>query len=150
MIPAPDVRTRCCKATEVADGTCYLSQSYYTDTRATSAGTDPVTPGAGQSSQECEGLRPEPSISKQPFAFVLVLLCLLWLVKMVTCGVTVCTSAFLTCQLLCGFESRLALESSGFSMWHFLKLVARGFLRVFRFPPLLHRLMVQPMKIKLK
>ena len=30
-------------------------------------------------------------------------------------------------MLLCGFESRLGLESSGFSMWHFLKLVARGF-----------------------
>ena len=42
-------------------------------------------------------------------------------------------------MLLCGFESRLGLESSGCSMWHFLKLVARGFLRVLRFPPLLHR-----------
>ena len=30
-------------------------------------------------------------------------------------------------MLLCGFESRLGLESSGFSMWHFLKLVAGGF-----------------------
>ena len=49
-------------------------------------------------------------------------------------------------MLLCGFESRFWLESSGFGMWHFLKLVARGFLRVLRFPPLLHRLMVQPMK----
>ena len=47
-------------------------------------------------------------------------------------------------MLLCGFESRLGLESSGLSMWHFLKLVARGFLRTLRFPPLLHRLMVQP------
>ena len=45
--------------------------------------------------------------------------------------------------LECGFESRLGLEPSGFSMWHFLKLVARDFLRVLRFPPLLHRLMVQ-------
>ena len=36
--------------------------------------------------------------------------------------------------LLGGFKSRLGLESSGFSMWHFLKLVARGFLRVLRFP----------------
>ena len=41
-------------------------------------------------------------------------------------------------MLLRGFESRLGLESSGCSMWHFLKLVARGFLRVLRFPPLLH------------
>ena len=42
-------------------------------------------------------------------------------------------------MLLRGFESRLGLESSGCSMWHFLKLVARGFLRVLRFPPLLHQ-----------
>ena len=42
-------------------------------------------------------------------------------------------------MLLRGFQSRLGLESSGCSMWHFLKLVARGFLRVLRFPPLLHR-----------
>ena len=56
-------------------------------------------------------------------------------------GVTVSMSAFLACHpmLLRGFESRLGLESSGCSMWHFLKLVARGFLRVLRFPPLLHR-----------
>ena len=47
-------------------------------------------------------------------------------------------------MLLCGFESHLKLASSDFSMWHFLKLVARGFLRVLRFPPLLNRLMVQP------
>ena len=40
----------------------------------------------------------------------------------------------------------LGLASSGFSMWYFLKLVARGFLRALRFPPFLHRLMVQPMK----
>ena len=49
-------------------------------------------------------------------------------------------------MLLYGFESRLGLENSGFSMCPFLKLVARGFLRVLRFPPLLHRLMVQPIK----
>ena len=36
--------------------------------------------------------------------------------------------------------------SLSLSMWHFLKLVARGFLRVLRFPPLLHWLMVQPIK----
>ena len=30
-------------------------------------------------------------------------------------------------MLECMFESRLGLESSGFSMWHFLKLVARIF-----------------------
>ena len=29
--------------------------------------------------------------------------------------------------LECGFESRLGLELSGFSVWHFLKLVDRGF-----------------------
>ena len=42
-------------------------------------------------------------------------------------------------MLFCGFESHWGLESSDFSMWHFLTLVARGFLRVLRFPPLLHR-----------
>ena len=42
-------------------------------------------------------------------------------------------------MLLCGFESRLGPESLGFSMWHFLKLVAVGFLRVLWFPPLLPR-----------
>ena len=69
-----------------------------------------------------------------------------------TCGVTVSTSAFhcLPPMLLCGFESRLGLESSGRSMWHFLKLVARGFLRVFRLPPLLHRFNGSANKIKLK
>ena len=41
-------------------------------------------------------------------------------------------------MLQCGFESRLGLEFSGFGMWHFLTLVVRGFLRVLRFPPLLH------------
>ena len=40
-------------------------------------------------------------------------------------------------MLLCGFESRLGHEPSGFSMWHFLKLVARGFVRVLWFPPVL-------------
>ena len=53
-------------------------------------------------------------------------------------------------MLLRGFESRLELESLGFSMWHFLKLVARGFLRVLRFPPLLHRFNGSANKIKLK
>ena len=46
--------------------------------------------------------------------------------------------------LLYGFVSRLGFDFWGFSMWHFLKLVARDFLRIIRFPPLLHRLMVQP------
>ena len=46
-----------------------------------------------------------------------------------------------------GFE--LGLEFSGFSMWHFLKLVVRGFLWVLQFPSLLHRLMVSANKIKL-
>ena len=40
------------------------------------------------------------------------------------CGVMVSMSVFLA------FESRLGLEFSGFSMWHFVKLVVRGFLRV--------------------
>ena len=45
-------------------------------------------------------------------------------------------------MLLYGFESHSGLEFSDFSMWYFLKLVVRGFLRVLRFPPLLHWLMV--------
>ena len=49
-----------------------------------------------------------------------------------------------------GFESRLRLKFSGFSMWHFLTPVVRGFLRVLRFPPHLHRLMVSANKIMLK
>ena len=59
-----------------------------------------------------------------------------------------CNVCFLSLppMLLCGFESRLGLESSGLSMCYFLKLVARGFLRVLRFPPLLHQLLVQPIK----
>ena len=63
-----------------------------------------------------------------------------------TRGVTVSTSGFLAC----GFESRSGFEFSGLSMWHFLKLVVRGFLRVLRFPPLLHRLMVSAHKVRLK
>ena len=47
-------------------------------------------------------------------------------------------------------EMRLGLEPSGCSMWHFLKLVARGFLRVLRFPPLLHRFNDSTNKTKLK
>ena len=35
-------------------------------------------------------------------------------------------------------------------MWHFLKLVVRGFPWVLQFPPLLHQLMVSAYKIKLK
>ena len=35
-------------------------------------------------------------------------------------------------------------------MWHFLKPVVRGFLRVLRFPPLLLRLMVSAKKVTLK
>ena len=60
-------------------------------------------------------------------------------------GLNVCFPS-LPPMLLCGFESRLGLESSDLSVWHFLKLVARGFLRVLQFPPLLRRLMVQPIK----
>ena len=69
-----------------------------------------------------------------------------------TCGVTVNTSAFLAChQCYCvGSKSRLGFESSGFSMWHFLKLIARGFLQVLRCPPLLHRSNGSANKIKLK
>ena len=36
-------------------------------------------------------------------------------------------------MLECRFKSRLGLESPGFSMWHFLKLVVRGFLQVLQF-----------------
>ena len=66
-------------------------------------------------------------------------------------GVTASMSAFLACHQckLRGFESRLGLEYSGFSMWHFLTLVARGFLRVLRFPPLLHRFNGSANEIKL-
>ena len=53
-------------------------------------------------------------------------------------------------MLVCGFKSWLGLEFSGVSMWHFLKLVIRGFLRVLRFPPFLRRLMVSANNIKLK
>ena len=53
-------------------------------------------------------------------------------------------------MLLRGLESRLGLESSGCNMWHFLKLVVRGFLRVLRFPPLLHRFNGSANKIELK
>ena len=70
-----------------------------------------------------------------------------------TRGVTVSMSAFLAChQCYCTGSSltHLGLESSGCSMWHFLKLVARGFLRVLRFPPLLHRFNDSANKIKLK
>ena len=48
--------------------------------------------------------------------------------------------------LQCGFESRLGLELSGFSMWHFLKLVVRGFLWVLRFFPSFIGLIVQPIR----
>ena len=72
--------------------------------------------------------------------------------KHATRGVTVSTSAFLACHQCYCAGSRIAwsLNLLGFSMWHFLKLVARGFRRVFRFPPLFHRLMVSDNKIKLK
>ena len=68
--------------------------------------------------------------------------------KGATRGVTVSISAFLACHQCYCAGSSLAwdLSLSCCSMWHFLKLVARGFLRVLRFPPLLHRLMVQPTK----
>ena len=50
-------------------------------------------------------------------------------------------------MLLCGFESGLGLESLGLSMSHFLKLVAKRFLR---FPLLLHWFNDSANKIKLK
>ena len=50
-------------------------------------------------------------------------------------------------MLECGFESHLGLEFSGFSMWHFLKLVVSGFLCILLFPPLLHQLMVSAVKL---
>ena len=71
-----------------------------------------------------------------------------------TRGVTVSMSAFLTChQCYCAGSSLawgLNLRAWFPTMWHFLKLVARGFLRVLRFPPLLHRFNDSANKIKLK
>ena len=50
-----------------------------------------------------------------------------------------------------GFESRLELEFSDFSIHvTFSEARRRGFLRVLRFPPLLHRLMVSVNKYKAK
>ena len=51
-------------------------------------------------------------------------------------------------MLECGFESPLRIEFSGFSMYHFLELLAGGFLQVLWFPPLLHWLMVSTNKNK--
>ena len=48
------------------------------------------------------------------------------------------------------FESRLGLTFSSFSMWHFLKLIVRGFLLELLFSPFLCGLMVSANKIKLK
>ena len=42
--------TCCHTEIEVADQTCCLTQSQYTDTRSTSPSTDPITPGAWQGS----------------------------------------------------------------------------------------------------
>ena len=56
-----------------------------------------------------------------------------------TRDVKVIKSALLACHQ-CMFESRLGLQSFGFSVCHFLKHVARGFLRILRYPPLLRRL----------
>ena len=64
-------------------------------------------------------------------------------------GVTVSTSAFLACQQCYCVGSKLAW---GLDLRALVAYVAfsearpRGFLRVFRFPPLLHWLMVQPIK----
>ena len=68
-----------------------------------------------------------------------------------THGVMVCTYVCfpsLPPMLECGFESRMGLEFSGFSVWHLLKLVVRGFLQVLQFLP--HHLMVSANKIELK
>ena len=51
------------------------------------------------------------------------------------CGVTVVCFPSLPLMLLCGFESRLGLETLVCSMCNFLTLIARGFLRVLQFPP---------------
>ena len=69
-----------------------------------------------------------------------------------TRGVTVSMSAFLVChQCYCaGSSLDWGLNLWGCSMWHFLKLVARGFLRVLRFPPFLHRFNGSANEIKLK
>ena len=63
----------------------------------------------------------------------------------------VSASAFLACHQCYSAGSSLALglEFLRFSMWHFLTLVVKGFLRVLRFPPLLHRLMVSVNNVKL-
>ena len=67
-----------------------------------------------------------------------------------TRGVMVNTPAVLACHQ-CGFESCLGLEFSSLcGGWHLLKLVVRGFLRVLRFPPHLHRLLVSANEIKLE
>ena len=47
-------------------------------------------------------------------------------------------------------ESCLGLDFWDFSMWHFLKLVVRGFLQVLQFPPLCHQLINSANKIKVK
>ena len=68
-------------------------------------------------------------------------------------SVTVSTSASLAChqcyEYCTGSSLASGIESLGCGMWHFLKLVARGFLWVLWFPPLLHQLMVQPIEKKL-
>ena len=52
------------------------------------------------------------------------------------------------------FEPRLGLEFSGFtkafSVWHSLRLVVKGFLKVLRFPPFLCRLTVSDNKKRAK
>ena len=115
--------TCCHTEIEVADQTFYLTQSQYTDTGPTSPSADPITTGAWQGSHwsanfEVTGMtRPR----KNPAA------------------IGIRTRDLPLSRRTCGLESRLGLESSNCTMWYFLKLVARGFLRVLRFPPLLHR-----------
>ena len=69
-----------------------------------------------------------------------------------TRGVTVSMSAFLACHQCCCAGSSLVwgLNLRVVVCGIFLKLVARDFLRVLRFPPLLHRFNGTANKIKLK
>ena len=69
----------------------------------------------------------------------------------VTCGVIMNTSAFLACYQCWSACSSLGwgFNFKGVSMWHFLKLVIRGVLRVLWIPPLLHWLMVSANTINL-
>ena len=49
-----------------------------------------------------------------------------------------------------GFESRLGFDFADFSLWNFLKLVVRGFVRALRSSPLFHQLMASANILTLK